>query len=52
MRGATMDDIAHKFRDCAAATLTQSATEELVGSLGNLEEVANVRVLTDLLRGG
>ena len=52
LRGATMDEIAYKFRDCAAVALTPSATEELVVSLGNLEEVENVRALTDLLRGG
>ena len=52
LRGVTMDEIAYKFRDCAAVALTPSATEELVVSLGNLEEVENVRALTDLLRGG
>ncbi len=52
LRGVTMDEIAAKFLDCAAVGLSQTATEELVGSLGNLEEVENVRVLTDLLREG
>jgi 2-methylcitrate dehydratase PrpD len=50
LRGVTMDEIEAKFRDCASAVLTSGATEELVDSLGRLEEVEDIRHPAGLLR--
>ena len=51
LRGVTMDDIRQKFRDCAAPILSSDAVGKLEDSLGNLENVADVAQITQLLAG-
>ena len=51
LRGVTMDDVRAKFRDCAAQSLSDATTEEVLTRLENLEEGQPVAGLADLLRG-
>ena len=50
LRGVTMDDIRDKFRDCAAESLSEATTAEVLARLGMLEEGEPVSGLADLLR--
>ena len=50
LRGATLSDILAKFRDCAPMVLNRETVEELVVQLSSLEDVPDVRQLTELLR--
>ena len=51
LRGVTMDDIRSKFKDCAAQTLSDATTAEVLSRLDSLEEGEPVSGLLDLLRG-
>ncbi len=51
LRGVTMADIREKFRDCAAQSLSEATTAEVLSRLELLEEGEPVSGLADLLRG-
>jgi 2-methylcitrate dehydratase PrpD len=47
----TEDDVAEKFRDCAAfAKMPKDRAEKAIDFILNLEKVADIRELTALLR--
>lgn len=47
---ASLDDLGVKFRHCAAGRLTAADTEELLGLLAGIEEVADPARILELLR--
>jgi hypothetical protein len=49
MRPLTMDDVAGKFRDCAAAVLDPGHAERALAALQDIEEVADAADLVALL---
>ena len=46
-----MDEIRDKFRDCAAAALSDSSSQELLDLLDHLEEVDSLGRMAHLLGG-
>ncbi len=51
LRGTTMDEIRDKFRDCAAAAISDSSSQELLDLLDGLEEIDSLDRITHLLGG-
>ena len=51
LRGATMEEVRVKFRDCAAIALTGENASSVLGMLDNLEDLGPVGPLADLLGG-
>jgi 2-methylcitrate dehydratase PrpD len=51
LRGVTLEEIRDKFRDCAALTLSEPITQELLSRLERLEEPEPINALAEMLRG-
>ncbi len=51
LRGAAMEDIQAKFRDCASRAISEESAEELVGLLVGLDSAEDTGRVTELLRG-
>jgi len=50
-RALTWDELAAKFREGASGTLSATATEKAIATIGALDELPDVRQLTALLAG-
>ena len=50
-RALTWDELAAKFREGASGTLSATATEKAIATIGALDEMPDVRQLTALLAG-
>ena len=51
LRGVTFGEIRDKFRDCAALTLSEPITQELLSRLDRLEEPEPINALAEMLQG-